>query len=139
MTEEEQQSNVPKLGLNQLEVFGPVGRGAKGVVFHVRVLDSGEDLALKVVLKSAIKKKNEDKGNGVDVHNRVFFEQQVLKEFDHPLLPKLTGVVETENIYGYAIDYCPGGNLNSLRMKQVEKMFSDDVIRYISLFCLVFF
>lgn len=126
-----EQSIVPKLELNQLKVFGPVGRGAKGVVFHVKINDLGEDLALKVVLKSAIKSKTEKQSNGVvEVQNRVFFEQQVLKEFNHTLLPKLKGVLETDNIFGYAIDYCTGGSLSSLRKLQVEKMFSDDIIRF---------
>ncbi|XP_021720153.1 serine/threonine-protein kinase OXI1-like [Chenopodium quinoa] len=126
-----EQSIVPKLELNQLKVFGPVGRGAKGVVFHVKINDLGEDLALKVVLKSAIKSKSEKQSNGVvEVQNRVFFEQQVLKEFNHTLLPKLKGVLETDNVFGYAIDYCPGGSLNFLRKLQVEKMFSDDIIRF---------
>ncbi|KNA18294.1 hypothetical protein SOVF_072180, partial [Spinacia oleracea] len=124
-------SIVQKLELNQLKVFGPVGRGAKGVVFHVKIDDFSEDLALKVVLKSTIKTKSEKLSNGVvEVQNRVFFEQQVLREFNHPLLPKLKGVLETENIFGYAIDYCSGGSLNSLRKLQVEKMFSDDIIRF---------
>ncbi|KAL2933335.1 Serine/threonine-protein kinase OXI1 [Bienertia sinuspersici] len=125
-----EQSIVPKLELNQLKVYSPVGRGAKGVVFHVKIDEFGEDLALKVVLKSVIKSKNLKNNNGVEVQNRVFFEQQVLREFNHPFLPKLKGVVETESVFGYAIDYCPGGNLNSLRNQQVEKMFSDDIIRF---------
>lgn len=121
---------MSKMELNQLKVFGPVGRGAKGVVFHVKIDGFGEDLALKVVLKSAIKTKALKQSNGVDVQNRVFFEQHVLREFNHPLLPKLKGVLETDNVFGYAIDFCPGGTLNSLRKMQVEKMFSDDIIRF---------
>lgn len=125
----EEQSIVPKFELNQLKVYGPIGRGAKGVVFHVKIDELSEDLALKVVMKSVIKSKSDKNCNGVEVQNRVLFEQQVLKEFNHPLLPNLKGVVETENVFGYAIDYCPGGNLNTLRQQQVEKMFSDDIIR----------
>ncbi|KMT15160.1 hypothetical protein BVRB_3g062740 [Beta vulgaris subsp. vulgaris] len=125
-----QESIVPNLELDQLKVFGPVGRGAKGVVFHIKIDGLDEDLALKVVLKSDIKSKRENQSNGVEVQNRIFFEQQVLREFDHPLLPKLKGVLETENVFGYAIDYCTGGNLNLLRKEQVEKMFSDDIIRF---------
>ena len=129
----DQSSEVPILDLNQLKVFSPLGRGAKGVVFHVRVDGSSEDLALKVVLKSAIKRRKEKQSNGFE-QSRVNFEQQVLREFDHPLLPRLKGVLEAEQIIGYAIDYCPGRDLNSLRKQQVEKMFSDDIIRCFKLF-----
>ncbi|KAJ8433063.1 hypothetical protein Cgig2_015426 [Carnegiea gigantea] len=125
----DQSSEVPNLDLNQLKVFSPLGRGAKGVVFHVRIDGSSDDLALKVVLKSSIKRRKEKQSNGFE-QNRVSFEQQVLREFDHPLLPRLKGVLETERIVGYAIDYCPGRDLNSLRKQQVEKMFSDDIIRF---------
>ncbi|KAL9667417.1 hypothetical protein QQ045_001774 [Rhodiola kirilowii] len=40
--------------------------------------------------------------------------------FDHPLIPKLRGVVETERIVGFVMDYCPEGHLS---------LFSEDVIR----------
>ncbi|KAK9733977.1 hypothetical protein RND81_04G105300 [Saponaria officinalis] len=122
--------NVPKYEINQLKVFSPVGRGAKGVVFHIRVDNSDEDLALKVVLKSSMTKNRGVKQSNEFEQSRVFFEQQVLREFDHPLLPRLRGVFETENVFGYAIDYCSGGNLSLLRKQQVEKMFSDDIIRF---------
>ncbi|KAL9235622.1 hypothetical protein vseg_010367 [Gypsophila vaccaria] len=127
--------NVPRYEINELKVLGPVGRGAKGVVFHVRVEDSGEELALKVVLKSSLKKHkgtgtNKKACDGGTEPSRVMFEQKVLRELDHTLLPRLKGVVESQNIFGYAIDYCSGGNLTSLRKQQVEKMFSHDIIRF---------
>lgn len=124
------QSESHNLNLNQLRFLCLLGRGAKGVVFRAQLEDSGEDLALKVVLKSSIKSRGEKQSNGFEEQSRVSFEQQVLREFDNPLFPRLKGVLETEKIVGYAIDYCPGRDLNSLRKQQVEKMFSDDIIRF---------
>ncbi|KAH9605344.1 hypothetical protein KSS87_014282 [Heliosperma pusillum] len=127
---ENQHEKVPKFDISELKIISPVGRGAKGVVFHTRVQNSNEELALKVVLKSSIRKNRGENKSIEFEQSRVYFEQQVLREFDHPLLPRLRGVFETSNVFGYAIDYCSGGNLTLLRKQQVEKMFSDDIIRF---------
>lgn len=124
--------NIPSLDLRQLKVISALGRGAKGVVFLVKnEFLNGELIALKSVLKASIEKNNKatDKSDGSE-YRRIVFEQEVLSCFQHPLLPKLRGVLSTENIVGYAIDYCPGRDLNYLRKKQTEKMFSDDIIRF---------
>lgn len=120
---------VPDLSLGDLKVIAPVGRGAKGVVFLVQDGPFLEFRALKVILRDRIMKKNKDVENYGDEYKRISFELEVLNQLDHPLLPKLHGVLTTEKIIGYAIDYCPGRDLNSLRKKQTEKMFSDDAIR----------
>ncbi|KAK4768509.1 hypothetical protein SAY87_003650 [Trapa incisa] len=124
--------DVPALRLQQLKVVSAVGRGAKSVVFLVQ--NGARQLwALKVIPRWNIEKKckTEDSASsrGYD-YRRITFEQQVLWQFDHRLLPKLRGALSTDKVVGYAIDYCPGRDLNSLRRKQTEKMFSDDVIRF---------
>lgn len=115
----------PTLDFNRLDVLSLLGHGAKGVVFLVKD-DDDKLLALKVILKEAIEKKKKSK-NGE--YKRVSFEQQVLSRFDHPLFPSLHGVLSTDKVIAYAIDYCPGRNLNFLRKIQSESMFSDDIIR----------
>ncbi|RDX81642.1 Serine/threonine-protein kinase OXI1, partial [Mucuna pruriens] len=128
-----QNYSPPSLDLANLNVVSAVGRGAKGVVFLARTGDliSNECLALKVISKALIlqKKAKSDK-NDEGEYKRVSFEEQVLRRFDHPLLPTLRGVFETDKVVGFAIDYCHGGTLHSLRKKQTEKMFSDDTIRF---------
>lgn len=136
---------VPAVSLEGLEVVSALGRGAKGVVFLVRDEDLDQAWALKVILRDNLDKKSDKAAakagggrggsggsEGGDEYRRIAFEQEVLGQFDHPLLPKLRAVVseETEKILGYAIDYCPGRDLNSLRKKQTEKMFSDEIIRF---------
>ncbi|KAI3678664.1 hypothetical protein L6452_37965 [Arctium lappa] len=118
---------IPVLHLGQLKVISALGRGARGVVFLVQDQSSnGELFALKTVLRASVTKKLEK----TDSDKQVFFEQEVLRLSQHPLLPKLRGVLSTESIVGYAIDYCPGRDLNCLRKKQTERMFSDDIIRF---------
>ncbi|KAL6506521.1 Serine/Threonine protein kinase, catalytic domain [Orobanche gracilis] len=117
------------LHLKNLKVISALGRGAKGVVFLVQT-ENGELLALKAILRSSIeKKKLASAGNGNE-YRRVCFEREVLASVHHPLLPKLHGVWITDTVVGYAIDYCSGRDLSSLRKKQTEKMFSDDIIRF---------
>ena len=117
---------IESIQLQSLKVISALGRGAKGVVFLVQREDS-ELLALKTILRDSIEKNKASTNNSE--YRRIYLERDLLNSFQHPLLPKLKGVVSTDKIVGYAIDYCPGGDLNSLRKKQTEKMFSDDTIR----------
>lgn len=117
------------LDLKNLKVISPLGRGAKGVVFLVQT-ETGELLALKAILRSSVEKKKIPTAADGSEYRRICFEREVLASFRHPLLPKLHGVLVTDKIVGYAIDYCSGRDLHCLRKKQTEKMFSDDIIRF---------
>lgn len=123
MNDNKQHLIVPILDLHRLDVVSALGRGAKGVVFLVSNQESNETFALKVILRNLMDDQVERD------YSRIVFEQQALMSFKHPLLPRLKGVLSTDKVVGYAIDYCPGHDLNSLRKKQIEKMFSDDHIR----------
>lgn len=126
-------ARIQTLHLDDLKVISLLGRGGKGVVFLVQTKSASDQFfALKVISRSSIEKRN--KNSDGSEYKRVCFEQEVLSRLQHPLLPKLRGVLATEKIVGYAIDYCPGGDMHSLRMKLTEKMFSDDVIRYVEYF-----
>ncbi|KAK9141357.1 hypothetical protein Scep_011038 [Stephania cephalantha] len=130
----------PLMELRRLKALSLLGRGAKGVAFLVKDDEESSSseqglLALKVISKAALiekKRKNNDSSSkrDNDPMKRIWFERDVLNLLDHPLLPKLRGVVVTGEIVCFAMDYCPGGNLNSLRKQQTEKMFSEDLIRF---------
>ncbi|KAL6650938.1 hypothetical protein ACP70R_009863 [Stipagrostis hirtigluma subsp. patula] len=123
-----------QLSLEDLKAVSVLGRGAKGVVFHV-VPAPGEGeadggaMALKAVSREAARHKKAAAGDG-DGHRRIWFERDVLLALRHPLLPSLRGVLATDAVVGFAIDRCAGGDLNALRRRQTEKMFSDSVIRF---------
>ncbi|XP_042968925.1 serine/threonine-protein kinase nrc-2-like [Carya illinoinensis] len=76
--------------------------------------------------EALIEKKGKDRGE----YKRICFKQQVLHRFRHSLLSRLRGVLATQNVVAYAMDYCPRGNLQFLWKRQTENMFSDDVIRF---------
>ncbi|KAB2602209.1 serine/threonine-protein kinase OXI1-like [Pyrus ussuriensis x Pyrus communis] len=131
MANQDDSVTVPSLDFQRLRVISVLGRGAKGVVFLVKGEEPAEELmALKVISKDLIERRSKDTNSDGSEYRRVSFEQQVLRRFDHPLLPKLLGVLDTEKLAGYAIDYCPGRDLNCLRKRQTERMFSDEVIRF---------
>ncbi|CAN0898032.1 Serine/threonine-protein kinase OXI1 [Linum grandiflorum] len=129
---------VPILDLDQLSVISPVGRGAKGVAFLVRNHHFNESWALKVVLRDLVEKKQSSPAaaaaggetSTTDHYKRIWFEQRVLSRFKHPLLPRLRGILSTDKIVAYAIDYCPGKDLNHLRKTQSEQTFSPVIIRF---------
>lgn len=110
-------------------MISALGRGAKGVVFLVKDEKRDETVALKVISKALIEKKGKAVDSQGNEYRRICFEQRVLRRFQHPLFPKLRGVLNTQKLVGYAMDYCPGRDLSSLRKRQTEKMFSDDAIR----------
>ncbi|NP_001308376.1 uncharacterized protein LOC107403167 [Zea mays] len=129
-----------QLSLEDLKVVSVLGRGAKGVVFHVVHAPGEPDgegegaaaaaaMALKAVSREAARHKKAASGDG-DGHRRIWFERDVLLALRHPLLPSLRGILATDAIVGFAMDRCGGGDLNSLRRRQTEKMFSDSVIRF---------
>ncbi|CAN6545036.1 unnamed protein product [Malus baccata var. baccata] len=123
---------VPSLDFRRLSVISALGRGAKGVVFLVKGEETAAEglMALKVISKDLIERRSKDAKSDGSEYRRVSFEQQVIRRFEHPLLPKLHGVLDTEKFVGYAIEYCPGRDLNCLRKRQTERMFSDEVIRF---------
>ena len=115
--------------MENLRAVSVLGRGGKGVVFLVRHSSSGQAKALKVISKASVERKAI---RGKEAFRRIWLEREVLSSLRHPLLPKLHGFVSTEKIFGFIIDCCPGGSLASLRNRQSEKMFSDNIIRSLS-------
>jgi serine/threonine protein kinase len=98
-----------KSTMKELEDLKVVGRGAMGTVLLVQREGCEKSLALKAMSKYAIAR------NGDDGLRRAQFEKNILSRLDHPFLPTLFGHVETQKIMAWLVEYCPGGDLNSLR------------------------
>ncbi|ERN18179.1 hypothetical protein AMTR_s00054p00182460 [Amborella trichopoda] len=112
----EKEKHIESVNLGDLKSAKVLGRGATGTAFLVHRKERNQHFALKVVEKTNIK--------------HVRSELEILRVLRHPLLPRLEGIVVTERVVGYLINYCPGGHLNLLRMQQTESMFSDRIIRF---------
>ncbi|KAK7312428.1 hypothetical protein VNO77_36275 [Canavalia gladiata] len=113
----------PELNLDNLKALKVLGKGAMGTVFLVYDTATTTLLALKVVDKSSIHPK-------VDVERRARWEMQVLSTLSHPFLPSLLGTFESPQLLAWALPYCPGGDLNVLRYRQTDRVFSPSVIRF---------
>ncbi|KAK4777772.1 hypothetical protein SAY87_017959 [Trapa incisa] len=126
----------PELNLDNLRVLKVLGRGAMGTVFLVRNISPSSSssssglFALKVFDKSSAISK-------LDSDRRARWELSVLSSLSrsstngyHPFLPHLIGSFETEDLLGWAIPYCPGGDLNAIRYRQADRVFSPAVIKF---------
>ncbi|QCE09170.1 protein-serine/threonine kinase [Vigna unguiculata] len=108
-----------ELDLDNLKALKVLGKGAMGTVFLVQH-NSGH-VALKVVDKSS---------SLHDGARRAHWEISVLSRLSHPFLPTLLGSFESNNLMGWAVPYCPGGDLNLLRYRQTDHVFSPAVVRF---------
>nr|GEV70153.1 serine/threonine-protein kinase UCN-like [Tanacetum cinerariifolium] len=116
----------PLPNLNNLKTIKVLGTGATGTVFLVHNLitdpSAKTPFALKVVDKTC---RYSDK--------RTHWEINVLSNLNenpHPFLPYLIGSCETNEFISWAIPYCHGRDLNVLRYRQPDNVFSVNIIRF---------
>ncbi|KAL0459254.1 UNVERIFIED_CONTAM: Serine/threonine-protein kinase UCNL [Sesamum latifolium] len=116
----------PELHIDSLRAIRVLGKGATGTVFLVYDNSRHQPFALKVVEKSSSLHHHADR--------RARHEISVLSRLSaaasHPFLPHLIGSSETQEFIYWAIPFCPGGDLNVLRYRQNDHVFSPAVIRF---------
>lgn len=66
-------------------------------------------------------------------------ERQILGLLDHPFLPTQYSYFETDKFYCLVMEFCSGGNLDSLWQKQPHKYFSEHAAQFVSFFHASFF
>uniref|UniRef100_A0A7N0UW98 non-specific serine/threonine protein kinase n=1 Tax=Kalanchoe fedtschenkoi TaxID=63787 RepID=A0A7N0UW98_KALFE len=57
-------------------------------------------------------------------------EREILQSLDHPFLPTLYTHFETDKFSFLVMEYCPGGDLHSLRQRQPGRYFPEDAARF---------
>lgn len=119
-----------ELRLQNLRAIKVLGNGAMGTVFlvHNPLTDPSAlfPFALKVVEKVSPNAKP-------DTDRRARWEVSVLQQLNrkpHSFLPSLLGSLETEEFIAWGIPFYPGGDLNVLRHRQMDRVFSPAVIRF---------
>jgi serine/threonine protein kinase len=98
------------------EIFGILGKGGFSIVYKVKDLQNeGKLFALKAVTHP---NKQERK--------RFITESEILKQLDHPALPKVYDVFDDEEEHRACLvmNYVEGTNLEKLRRQQPEMRFS---------------
>ncbi|KAK1378386.1 protein kinase PINOID [Heracleum sosnowskyi] len=111
------------LGFRDFSLIRPIGSGDIGKVYLCR-LKSDESCfyAMKVVNKNVLAMKNK--------LQRAETERKILKMLDHPFLPTLHAEFEASHFSCVVMEYCPGGDLHSLRHKQPNQRFSLNSARF---------
>jgi serine/threonine protein kinase len=113
--------------IEEIRALRVLGRGATGTVFMVLRKGWDHPFALKVISKAENRSRQDAGFNRLRGIER---EREILSSLRHPFLPSLIAQVETENIVGWGIEYCPGGDLHRLRQIQPDKTFSESAIRF---------
>ncbi|XP_047970061.1 serine/threonine-protein kinase UCN [Salvia hispanica] len=104
--------------IHLLRAVKVLGKGATGTVFLVHDNSRDSPFALKVVEKSS-------------ADRRARHEISLLRRLaPHPFLPHLICSSEDDQFIWWGIPFCPGGDLNALRHRQNDHVFSPAAIRF---------
>ncbi|KAL1203381.1 Serine/threonine-protein kinase D6PKL3 [Cardamine amara subsp. amara] len=99
-----------------------LGGGDIGNVYLAELIGTGATFAVKVMEKASIAARKK--------LVRAQTEKEILQSLDHPFLPTLYSHFETENHSCLVMEFCPGGDLHSLRQKQPGKYFPEHAARF---------
>ncbi|XAR54188.1 Non-specific serine/threonine protein kinase [Bertholletia excelsa] len=110
------------LGMSHFRLLKLLGSGDIGSVYLSELSGTRCYFAMKVMDKAslAIRKKLP----------RAQTEREILQLLDHPFLPTLYSHFETDRFSCLVMEYCPGGDLHTLRQRQPGKHFSEYAARF---------
>jgi serum/glucocorticoid-regulated kinase 2 len=91
------------LSIDDFTLIRLIGKGSYGKVLLVRKNDTGELLAMKMLRKDFIAKRNQIE------HTRT--ERSVLEKVNHPFIVKLRYAFRNSKKLYFVLEYCPGGEL----------------------------
>lgn len=109
------------LEAKDFKLIRPLGGGDIGTVYLAELIGTGATFAVKVMVKASIAARKK--------LVRAQTEREILQCLDHPFLPTLYSHFETENHSCLVMEFCPGGDLHSLRQKQPGKYFPEHAAR----------
>ena len=109
-----------KLTIDDFTVIKVVGKGSYGKVLLVKKNDDSTVLAMKV-----LKKKHMIKRNQIE-HTKT--ERQILEMIHHPFIIHLKYAFQTQVKLYLVVDYCPGGEL-FFHIQKVER-FNEEAAKF---------
>lgn len=110
------------LGLNHFRLLRRLGCGDIGSVYLSELSGTKAYFAMKVMDKGSLA--------GRKKLLRAQTEREILQSLDHPFLPTLYTHFETDKFSCLVMEFCPGGDLHSLRQRQPGKYFSEQAVKY---------
>ncbi len=109
-----------KLTIDDFTVIKVVGKGSYGKVLLVKKNDDNKTLAMKV-----LKKKHMIKRNQVE-HTKT--ERSILELVKHPFIIQLRYAFQNSAKLYFVVDYCPGGEL-FFHIQKVER-FNEEATKF---------
>lgn len=106
------------------EVIRPLGRGGIGKVFLVRDLQTGQELALKM-----LRTRYQDSERAIKRFER---EVSALRKLNHPCIVKILDVQKTDSYFFYTMEYVEGKSVRKW-MQQRGRLEFGSVVRVLSL------
>lgn len=116
------------LGVGHFRLLKKLGCGDIGSVYLSELTGTKCYFAMKVMDKASLEKRKK--------LLRAQTEREILQSLDHPFLPTLYTHFETDKFSCLVMEFCPGGDLHTLRQRQPGKYFSEQAVKYENFPCL---
>ncbi|CAL9152550.1 unnamed protein product [Musa hybrid cultivar] len=110
------------LGLGHFRLLKRLGSGDIGTVYLSELAGMKCYFAMKVMDKISLASRRK--------LLRAQMEREILQCLDHPFLPTLYTHFESEKFSCLVMEYCPGGDLHTLRQRQPGKYFSEQAVKF---------
>lgn len=110
------------LGLSHFRLLKRLGCGDIGSVYLAELSSTKCYFAMKVMDKALLASRKK--------LLRAQTEREILQSLDHPFLPTLYTHFETDKFSCLVMEFCPGGDLHTLRQRQQGKHFSEQAVKY---------
>lgn len=110
------------LGLSHFRLLKKLGCGDIGSVYLSELSGTKCYFAMKVMDKGSLA--------GRKKLLRAQTEREILQTLDHPFLPTLYTHFETDKFSCLVMEFCPGGDLHTLRQRQPAKHFTEQAVKY---------
>ncbi|XP_009774023.1 serine/threonine-protein kinase D6PK-like [Nicotiana sylvestris] len=110
------------LDLRHFRLLKKLGSGDIGSVYLSELCGTKCYFAMKVMDKASLASRKK--------LLRAQTEREILQSLDHPFLPTLYSHFETEKFSCLVMEFCPGGDLHTLRQRQPGKHFSEQAVKF---------
>jgi protein-serine/threonine kinase len=111
------------LGLSHFRLLKKLGCGDIGSVYLSELSGTKSFFAMKVMDKGSLASRKK--------LLRAQTEREILQSLDHPFLPTLYTHFETDKFSCLVMEFCPGGDLHTLRQRQPGKHFTEQAAKYV--------
>ncbi|KAE8098883.1 hypothetical protein FH972_016915 [Carpinus fangiana] len=115
-------AKVGVLGMGHFRHLKKLGCGDIGSVYLSELTGTKCYFALKIMDKESLANRKK--------LLRAQTEREILQSLDHPFLPTLYNHFESEKFSCLVMEFCPGGDLHTLRQRQPGKHFSEQAVKF---------